>query len=106
MTTFSPYSTGRIATPVRDPELIFGPSFVEGAFDSHAVDCPFVFSRGGVKGMTYVGWDGIGYQTALAWSDQAGNWSTSGVILARDPDDDLLRYNAALTSIVRDNDLR
>jgi hypothetical protein len=99
------YPTHRIATPLRENRLIIGPSFVEGAFDSHAVDCPFVFSHHGRQGMTYVGWDGIGYQTALTWKAGDGDWARGEVVLARDPADPLLRYNAALTSIVRDNEL-
>ena len=68
------FPTDRVATPLREGRLVIRPSFVEGAFDSHAVDCPFVFSVEGRQGMTYVGWDGIGYQTALAWND-GGDWT-------------------------------
>ena len=98
------FPTDRVATPLREDRLVIRPSFVEGAFDSHAVDCPFVFSVEGRQGMTYVGWDGIGYQTALAWND-GGDWTPGEVVFTRDPSDPLRQYNAALTSIVRDNDL-
>ena len=98
------FPTDRVATPLREDRLVIRPSFVAGAFDSHAVDCPFVFSIDGRQGMTYVGWDGVGYQTALAWNDD-GEWSAGEVVLPRDPADPLREYNAALTSIVRDNDL-
>ena len=98
------FPTDRVATPLREGRLVIRPSFVEGAFDSHAVDCPFVFSVEGRQGMTYVGWDGIGYQTALAWND-GGDWTPGEVVFTRDPSDPLRQYNAALTSIVRDNDL-
>lgn len=94
----------RVSTPLREDRLVVRPSFADGAFDSHAVDCPFVFSVDGRQGMTYVGWDGTGYQTALTWRD-GDTWSPGRVVLPRDPDDPLRRYNAALTSIVRDNDL-
>jgi predicted GH43/DUF377 family glycosyl hydrolase len=99
------YPSRRVATPHRDGRLLIRPSLVEGAFDSHGVDCPFVFSVDGRQGMTYVGWDGTGYQTALAWRD-GDEWSDGAVVLPRDPHDPLRRYNAALTSIVRDNALR
>ncbi|WP_435178394.1 hypothetical protein [Actinacidiphila sp. bgisy145] len=99
------YPIDRIATPCRDERLVVAPSFTEGTFDSHAVDCPFVFSRDGRQGMTYVGWDGVGYQTALAWNDAEHGWGPGRVVLARDASDPLRRYNAALTSIARDNDL-
>jgi predicted GH43/DUF377 family glycosyl hydrolase len=98
------FPTDRVATPLREDRLVIRPSFVAGAFDSHAVDCPFVFSIDGRQGMTYVGWDGVGYQTALSWND-GGDWSAGEVVFPRDPSDPLRRYNAALTSIVRDNDL-
>jgi predicted GH43/DUF377 family glycosyl hydrolase len=92
------------ATPVRDEKLLIRPSLIPGRFDSHAVDIPFVFTLDGRQGMTYVGWDGIGYQTALAWND-SGGWREEGLVFPRDPGHALRRYNAALTSIVRDNDL-
>lgn len=94
----------RVATPDRDGRFAVAPSFTAGSFDSHAVDCPFVFTVDGRQGMTYVGWDGTGYQTALSWRSDDG-WEPGEVILPRDPSDPVRRYNAALTSIVRDNDL-
>jgi len=98
------FPTDRVATPLREDRLVIRPSFTPGAFDSHAVDCPFVFSIDGRQGMTYVGWDGVGYQTALAWND-GSEWSAGEVVFPRDPSDPLRRYNAALTSIARDNEL-
>ncbi|GAA5190822.1 hypothetical protein GCM10023322_46850 [Rugosimonospora acidiphila] len=102
---FAEYPASRVATPSRDDRLLIEPSFVEGRFDSHAVDCPFVFSQDGRQGMTYVGWDALGYQTALTWNDGEGNWSPGEVVFPRDPNSELRRYNSALTSIARDNDL-
>ncbi|HWD60997.1 MAG TPA: hypothetical protein VG369_00760 [Humibacter sp.] len=94
----------RVRTPVCSTTLEVAPSFQEGRFDALAVDCPFVFSLAGRQGMTFVGWDGIGYQTALTWK-QDGQWTAPEVILPRDPASEVRRYNSALTSIVRDNDL-
>ena len=94
----------RVATPQRSGELVIGPSYIPGTFDSHAVDCPFVFTVDGRLGMTYVGWDGSGYQSALRWCDD-GVWGEPQVILPRDPEDPVRRFNAALTSIVRENGL-
>jgi hypothetical protein len=105
MTTIHPaFTTERIATPVRESELAVRPSHRAGAFDALAVDCPFVFSVDGRQGMTYVGWDGIGYQSALTWKDE-DRWGEGRVILPRDPASELRTYNAAMTSIVRENDL-
>lgn len=100
------YSSERVATPVRESTHVVRPSFVDGAFDSHAVDCPFVFSVDGRQAMTYVGWDGVGYQTALAWRSESGAWGRGEVVFPRDATDPIREFNAAMTSIIRDNDLR
>ncbi|GBF76783.1 hypothetical protein PA598K_05270 [Paenibacillus sp. 598K] len=54
-----------------------------GAFDALAVDCPFVFRHGGRFYMMHVGFDGDGYQTALATSDNLTDWRHEAVILGR-----------------------
>lgn len=100
------FPADRVATRARESGHVVLPSFADGAFDSLAVDCPFVFSVDGRQGMTYVGWDGIGYQTALAWRSESGEWGPGELVFSRDPRDPLRRFNAAMTSIVRDNDLR
>ena len=95
----------RYATPHRHGALVVAPSFTPGRFDSHGVDSPFVFSLDGRVGMTYIGWDGEGYQTALTWRRDDGTWEPGEVVFGRVAGDPLLRHNAALTSIVRDDDL-
>lgn len=55
--------------------------------------------------MTYVGWDGTGYQTCLASSPDLTEWKKEGVILERGPRGSATEYNAALTCILRDNEL-
>ena len=95
----------RIRTPHKHPELVIAPSFRAGDFFSHGVDCPFVFHHEGRLGMTLIGWDGTGYQTGLSWFD-GEEWSTPELVFARDPESRHRRYNSALTSILRDNDLR
>ena len=99
------YLLKRVATPVRGETLVIEPSFVEGCFDSLAVDSSFAFTLDGRKGMTYIGWDGTGHQTALSWCDEDGAWSPGTVIFSRDQSNPLRQYNAALTSILRDNAL-
>lgn len=94
-----------LQTPRKHEELILAPSFKAGTFDSHAVDCPFLFHHDGRFWMTYVGWDGIGYQTGLASSSDLLNWKKEGLILGRGPKGSVTEYNAALTCILRDNDL-
>ncbi|HLS63163.1 MAG TPA: hypothetical protein VK060_07295 [Ruania sp.] len=95
----------RLTTPHKEPELVLAPSFRSGDFYSHGVDCPFVFRHQGRLGMTVVGWDGTGYQTGLSWFDGV-SWSAPELVFGRDPDSAHRRYNAALTSIARDPDLR
>ena len=58
----------RLRTPHKRPNLLLAPSYKRGAYDSHAIDCPFVFSHDGRFYMTHIGWDGAGYRTGLASS--------------------------------------
>ncbi|WP_239616166.1 hypothetical protein [Cohnella mopanensis] len=54
-----------------------------GSYDSQGVDCPFVFRHNDRFYMMHVGFDGIGYQTALAVSDNLLEWRHEAVILPR-----------------------
>ncbi len=94
-----------IRTPKKHGQLVIAPSYRRGAFDSHAVDCPFLFSHDGTFFMTYVGWDGTGYQTGLACSDDLLNWKKQGLLLGRGVRGSVTEFNAALTCILRDNEL-
>jgi predicted GH43/DUF377 family glycosyl hydrolase len=84
---------------------VLKPSYRRGAFDSHAVDCPFFFRHGDRHYMTYVGWDAVGYRTGLASSIDLLDWHKEGMILDRGPAGSVTEFNAALTCILRDNDL-
>ncbi|WP_420112300.1 hypothetical protein [Pseudactinotalea sp.] len=95
----------RFGTPHKNSELVLEPTFRAGDFNSHGVDCPSVFHHEGRLGMTFVGWDGIGYQSGLTWFD-GQSWSEPELIFPRVPDSPHRRYNAALTSIAREVDLR
>ncbi len=92
-------------TPYKYGKRVLEKSGVSGSFDERSVDCPFVFSANGRFHMTYVGYDGIGYQTGLAESDDLIHWRRAGRILARDPGDPITRYNIALMCILRDDAL-
>lgn len=59
-------------TDQKSDRLLVGPSERAERFDALGVDCPFVFSVDGRRGMTLVGWDGIGYQTGLSWEQADG----------------------------------
>lgn len=80
-------------------------SGVEGSFDARAVDVPTVFTHNGRYHMFYVGFDGKGYQTALARSDDLINWTCAGVILKRGGNREWDRVGMAATAILMDKDL-
>ncbi len=90
-------------TPYKLNRLVLAGSGGNGDFDNKAVDCPFVFRHVGRFYMTYVGFDGVGYQTGLASSDNLITWTREGCILRRDPTSSVTRYNIAMNWIVRDN---
>lgn len=93
-------------TPYKCGKLVLERSGIADSFDERSVDCPFVFSANGRFYMTYVGFDGIGYQTGLAESRDLLRWERAGLILPRDPADPIARYNMALMSILRDEALQ
>lgn len=96
----------RYRTPYKYGKLVVAASAEPGAFDNRSVDCPFVCRHDGRFYMTYVGWDGTGYQTGLASSNNLVDWHKEGCILRRDPSSPVTRYNVALNWIVRQNELR
>src|SRR3546814_16291121 len=102
--TLFPYTT-LFRAPYKYPKRILAGSGMPGSFDEKAVDCPFVFSANGKFYLTHVGFDGIGYQTGICESDDLINWRRLGVIMARDPDDPITRYNIACASILRENEI-
>jgi predicted GH43/DUF377 family glycosyl hydrolase len=94
-----------LRTPYKLNRLVVAASKEADAFDAQSADVPFVFCHGHRFYMTYVGFDGEGYQTGLASSSDLINWRKEGLILRRDPKSPVTRYNAALTWILRENDV-
>jgi predicted GH43/DUF377 family glycosyl hydrolase len=92
-------------TPHKINRLIVEPSYQKGEFDSHAVDAPFLFFHEGRYCMTFIGWDGTGYQTGLAISTDLVTWHKQGLLLGRGPKGSATEHNVALTCILRDNEL-
>jgi predicted GH43/DUF377 family glycosyl hydrolase len=92
-------------TPHKIGSLVLAASDKDGEFDRISVDCPFVFRRKNRFHMTYVAFDGIGYQTGLASSQDLVHWEKRGCILRRDPNSPITKYNIALNWILRKNDL-
>ena len=77
----------------------------DDGFDCVAVDCPMPFYHNGRYYMTYVGFDGRGYQTGLAVSDDLLHWEKLGLILGRKSNDDWDRVGQAASWILQDVDL-
>jgi predicted GH43/DUF377 family glycosyl hydrolase len=92
-------------TPYKLGSLVLSGTGKKGDFDEISVDCPFVFSHKNRFHMTYVAFDGTGYQTGLAVSDDLVHWEKKGCILARNPDSPVTKYNIAMNWIVRENDI-
>jgi predicted GH43/DUF377 family glycosyl hydrolase len=95
----------RLRTPHKLGRLVLRGSGSSGSWDEKAVDCPFAFRHQDRFYMTMVGFDGTGYQTGLASSENLVDWKSEGAILRRDPSNPITRYNVALTWILRENDL-
>jgi predicted GH43/DUF377 family glycosyl hydrolase len=93
-------------TPYKYGKLVLAADPTPGAFDSRLVDSPFVFRHNGEFHMSYLGHDGIGYQTGLATSRDLIHWRRLGCIFKRDPSSPITRYNAAMNWILRDSRLR
>ncbi len=94
-----------LRTPYKLNRLVVRASGTPGAYDEKAVDCPFVFQHGERYYMTFVAFDGAGYQTGLASSANLLDWKPEGLILGRDPNSEVTRYNVAMNWIVRENGL-
>lgn len=90
-----------LSTPCRYGPIL-EPTGRAGDFDSEMVDCPFVFRHDGRWWMTYVGFDGRGYRTGLARSDDLFHWERCGLILDWGSDDSFDRRGAAGLWILRD----
>lgn len=92
-------------TPYKLGRPVLTGSGLPGAFDERAVDVPFVFRHQDAFYMTYVGFDGQGYQTALARSTDLLHWEPQGVVLRRGEGNPWDRANAAGTWLLCENDL-
>jgi len=92
-------------TPYKFGKLVLSASGDTDSFDNRSVDCPFVFHHADRFYITYIGFDGKGYQTGLAESDNLTDWRKLGCILRRDPNSAITRHNIAMNWIVRQNAL-
>ena len=94
-----------LITPYKYGKPVLTGSGVEGTFNSRAVDCPNVFQHNGRFYMTYIGFDGTGYQTGLATSEDLLHWEEKGVLLPRDGHMEWDRVGMAATTLLMDKDL-
>lgn len=92
-------------TPYKLNRPVLTGSGKEDEFDFKAVDCPFVFYHGDLFHMLYVGFDGLGYQTAMAVSEDLINWRTKGVVLSREDNVGWDKVGAAGTWMIRNDDI-
>jgi hypothetical protein len=102
----APDETAPFRTPYKYPNLILSATGRKGDFDERSVDDPIVFYANGAFQMLYIGWDGIGYQTGLATSTDLLHWKRTALVAPRDPASKYTQYNLALSSILRDKQLR
>jgi len=92
-------------TPYHYQKPVLSGSGKAGRFDEKAVDIPFVFFHGGKYYMVYTGFDGIGYQSALAQSDDLFHWEFYCMILERHPETERWdRGGGAVTWLIKEND--
>jgi hypothetical protein len=92
-------------TPYKYPKLILSATGREGDFDQRSIDDPIVFHANGAFQMLYIGWDGVGYQTGLATSNDLIHWARTALVAPRDPASKYTKYNLALSSVLRDKQL-
>jgi predicted GH43/DUF377 family glycosyl hydrolase len=88
------------------PQLVLSATGRKGDFDQRSIDDPIVFYANGAFQMLYIGWDGIGYQTGLATSPDLVRWTRTALVGPRDAASKYTKYNLALSSILRDKQLR
>lgn len=93
-------------TPYKYPNFILNATGKKGDFDERSIDDPIVFHDNGAFYMLYIGWDGTGYQTGLATSTDLLHWERVALVAPRDPSSKFTKYNIALSSILRDKQLR
>lgn len=92
-------------TPYKYPKLVLRSTGNKRDFDGISVDDPIVFRDGGHFYMLYIGFDGTGYQTGLAASDDLLHWTRVALVGPRDPASKYTKYNLAISSILRDKNL-
>lgn len=92
-------------TPYRYSLPVLHGSGKPGAFDEKSVDIPFVFWHNGAYYMVYTGFDGVGYQSALAKSGDLLHWEFYSMLLERKPGSGRWDANGgAVTWMIKESD--
>ncbi len=99
----APAAPQALLTPYKLNRLVLAGTGTAGDFDEKFVDGPFVFWHEDEFRLSYIGFDGVGYQTGMARSHDLVNWTRMGCILHRQPQSPIFRYNVAMMWIVREN---
>ncbi len=94
-----------VRTPHKIPRLLIAPTYRRGDVDSHSVDAPFLFWHQGRYRAFLNCYDGIGYQTVLASSDNLLTWQREGLVHERGAPGSDTEFNVGITSVLRDNAL-
>ncbi len=99
-------SIQKYMTPFKYPHPVLYGSGKPGAFDEKSVDIPFVFMHHDRFHMVYTGYDGKGYQSALAVSDDLLHWEPVGIMIPRDDENSKAwdRVGCAITWLIKESD--
>ena len=92
-------------TPYKYGKPILAPSGIKGEFDCYGADNARIFRHHGKIYLMYIGFDGEGYQTALATTEDMVNFKKLGVILGKDKASKLQKGGRAVSCLLCDVDL-
>ena len=92
-------------TPYKYGKPILAPSGTEGEFDRYGVDNMRICRHNGKFYMFYIGFDGVGYRTALAVSQDLLHWEKKGIVLDRDSGRAWDTNGRAISSLLSDIDI-
>ncbi len=92
-------------TPYKYGKPVIEPSGIEGEFDCFGVDNMRICRHNGKFYMFYIGFDGSGYRTALAISDDLLTWEKMGIVLDKNSGIPWDTNGRAISSLLADVDL-
>lgn len=92
-------------TPFKYGRPVIAPSGEAGRFDRYGVDNMRICRHNGMFYMFYIGFDGIGYRTALAVSENLLDWVPKGIVLDRGSGHPWDTNGRAISSLLCDVDL-